>query len=479
MRTFSMTEIKFGTSGWRAVIARDFTFDNLRAVIQAISDYVKSKGDEKRGIIVGRDCRFMGDTFAREAGEIFAGNGIKVFLSKDPVPTPTISHAIIKGKLAGAINITASHNPFYYSGVKYSPDWGGPALPETTKWIEGRANELVRSGKYERLTEDEAKSRGLWEEVNLKADYLKELTEKVDLDTIKKVKGKIAYDPIFSAGGGYLDHLLIERGIDVITIHEGSDPYFGGGGPDPSGEKLVELSKLVRDNDDIILGLATDGDADRFGIIDFDGTFIEPNYIIALLIDYLIEERGFSGGAARTVATTHLVDAVASYHNVNCFETPVGFKYIGQYIAEEKIAGGGEESAGFSILGHVPEKDGIIACLLTLEMVSRKGKTIKGLLDDLYRKVGRLRTKRLNLRLTEELERKYSQKMDLPPSEFSGKPVKKTITIDGNKFVLDDGSWILFRKSGTEPVVRLYAEAENDLEVDRLIESGERFIMGD
>ncbi len=471
-----MTEIKFGTSGWRGIIADDFTLYNLRAASQAIADYVKEKGEDKGGIIVGYDCRFMGRRFAQESAEVLAGNGVKVLVSKRDVPTPTISYAVVSGKGSGAVNITASHNPPEYTGVKYSSKWGGPALPEATGWIEKRANELAKSGNFQILKESEAKSRGLWEEVDLADDYLMGLEKKIDFSIIKERGMTIAYDPLYSTGMGYLDRILTRHGIDVVMIHDWHDPLFGGGAPDPSGSRLAELSHLVKEKDNVIIGLATDGDADRFGIVDKDGAFIEPNYVIALLLDYLIAEKGYKGGAARTVATTHLIDAVAKSHGITCYETPVGFKYIGQYIAEDKIAAGGEESAGFSISGHVPEKDGIIACLLTLEMVCREKKTLAELLAELYRKVGTYRTRRENLRLTDDLNNEFTKKMTVSPVEFAGVPVVKKITIDGNKFVLKDGSWILFRKSGTEPVVRIYAEASDDTKLTRLMKSGADFI---
>jgi phosphoglucomutase len=472
-----VTRIAFGTSGWRGIIADDFTFANLRAVAQAIADYVKEKGEDKGGIVVGYDCRFLGRTFATQAACVLAANGVRVLVSKRDAPTPAISYAVIRGVGSGAVNITASHNPAEYTGVKYSPKWGGPALPDATGWIEKRANELVASGDVARaMSEDEARGKGLWADVDLADDYLADLEKKVDFPAIASRGGTVAYDPLYSSGRGYLDRALGEHGIKVVTVHEARDPLFGGSAPDPSEAHLTELSKLVSQGKDVFLGLATDGDADRFGIVDGDGSFIEPNYVIALLLDYLIEDRGYRGGAARTVATTHLIDAVAKYHGVECYETPVGFKYIGQYIAADKIAAGGEESAGFSVFGHVPEKDGIIACLLVLEMVCRRKKTIGELLSALYERVGTFRTKRENLRLTEELDRAYGDRFTSRPSGFAGVPVAREVTIDGHKYILEDGSWILFRKSGTEPVVRIYGEASDDAKLSRLMKSAADFI---
>ncbi len=471
-----MVQIKFGTSGWRGIIADEFTFNNLKAVSQAIAEYVRQSGEDKEGIIVGYDCRFMGKTFAGVAASVLAANGIKALVSDMDVPTPTISWAIINGKADGAINITASHNPPEYTGVKYSSKWGGPALPDTTGWIGKRATEIVGTGEVRYLSEAEARKKGLWIDVNLARNYLDGLAKKIDFSVIQKRGGMVVYDPLFSTGRGYLDRILVEHGIAVTMIHDNTDPLFGGKAPDPSESRLEELSTIVRNDTDAVIGLATDGDADRFGIVDKDGQFIEPNYIIALLLDYLVSRKGYKGGAARSVATTHLIDAVARYHGIECFETPVGFKYIGEYIAGQQIAAGGEESAGFSIMGHVPEKDGIIACLLALEMVCRENKTIRELLDDLYRKVGTFRTRRDNLRLTDTLNDAFAQKIAAGPTSFAGISIVETITIDGTKYVLADGSWILFRKSGTEPVVRIYGEAADDGKLERLMKSGIDFI---
>ena len=472
-----MVEIKFGTSGWRGIIAEDFTFHNLRAVAQAIAEYVIKEGGQEKGVIIGRDFRFLGEEFSREVAKIMCGNNIPVFYIKEPAPTPAISYSILSLKTAGAINITASHNSFEYTGVKFSPGWGGPALPETTRWIEARSNELVTSGHFCFRDESEAKSTGIWREMDPRGDYLAELAQKIDFDVIKSFSGRVAYDPMHSAGKNYLDGILKENGIPVTVIHDDSNPYFGGRAPDPSEKNLDELSKMVRENHEIFIGCATDGDADRFGILDRDGAFIEPNYLIALFVDYLIENRKVPHEAARSVATTHLVDAVCRYHGGTCFETPVGFKYIGEFISKNAIAAGGEESAGFSLYGHVPEKDGIIACLLAIEMVAKKKKSISELLTDLYRKVGMFRTRRVNLKLTEALEASFPEKMAAPPDTFAGIPVEKITAIDGKKFILTDGSWVLFRKSGTEPVVRIYAEARDDSALDAVVRAAEIFIL--
>lgn len=472
-----MTHIAFGTSGWRGILCEDFTFDNVKIVIQAIADHIAMNGEQGKGVVIGCDTRFMGGRFAQEAAQVLAGAGIKAFLCKRDVPTPVISFEILRRGAAGGINFTASHNPPEYNGVKYSPSWGGPALPETTRDIERRANEMQGGICYKELSVAEAGLRGLLEHIDPKEEYLKALESKVDFDAIAKL-GKIALNPLYGTGRGYLDAPLRHRNIPFVMINDRPDPYFGGHPPEPSESHIPDFISLVQQDPEIKLGLSTDGDADRFGILDSDGSFIEPNYIIALLLDYLIRSRKIEGGVARSVATSHLIDAVARKHGVPVYETPVGFKYIGELITQDKIVIGGEESAGLTIKGHVPEKDGILACFLVAEMVAREGKTVRELLDKLYNEVGRVVTRRDNLSLSPQLEAAYSAKINAVPAEVADTKVKEVIRIDGTKLLLEDGSWMLFRKSGTEPVVRLYGEASSNERLAKVMEAGRKFILG-
>ncbi|HKL49195.1 MAG TPA: phosphoglucomutase/phosphomannomutase family protein, partial [Desulfuromonadales bacterium] len=274
----------------------------------------------------------------------------------------------------------------------------------------------------------------------------------------------------------YLDTLLRDAGVPVVTINDHLDPYFGGLPPEPAEENIEDFISLVRDNPEISLGVATDGDADRYGIIDEHGIFYEPNYILAMLFDYLIRVKGKNGDAARSVATSHFLDAVGAHHGVRVHETPVGFKYIGELIKEDRILIGGEESAGLSVRSHVPDKDGIVACLLVAEMVAVTGKSLSDLLGDLYGRVGEFHTRRVNIRLTPELEDAFGGKMQNPPESFAGKAVTEKITIDGVKLLLEDDCWVLFRKSGTEPVVRLYAEARTEADLGEVLKAAEKFV---
>ncbi len=471
-----MRRIAFGTSGWRGVLCEDFIFENVKIVTQAIADHVIARGERDKGIIVGYDTRFMGRRFATEAAMVLAGAGIKVFLCKRDVPTPVISHEILRRNCAGAVNFTASHNPPEYNGIKFSPAWGGPALPETTRDIERRANEMLGELCYKELPLSRATQEGLLEEIDPQDTYLDDLAEKVDFEAIARL-GAVAVNPLYGTGRDYLDGPLKARNMKVSVVNDHPDPYFGGHPPEPAEKYLTDFIGIVTGDPAIKLGLATDGDADRFGIIDKDGTFIEPNYIIALLLDYLVSSRGINGGVARSVATSHLIDAVARKHGIEVFETPVGFKYIGELISQDRIIIGGEESAGLSIKGHVPEKDGILACFLVAEMVAREGLPVKKLLERLYDQVGRYITRRENITLCPDLERAFPGKMAAGPAEFAGTKVREIVTIDGNKFILDDGSWLLFRKSGTEPVVRLYGEAASDERLAAVMKAGREFIL--
>jgi alpha-D-glucose phosphate-specific phosphoglucomutase len=472
-----MQRITFGTSGWRGIMCEDFIFENVKIVTQAIADNVKASGEGGKGVIVGYDSRFMGESFAREAARVLTGAGIRTFLCVRDTPTPVIAFEILRRGAAGAINFTASHNPPEYNGIKFSPSSGGPALPETTNDIERRANEMVGQVCYQELPLDQAVKSGLLIEIDPMQAYLDDLAGKVDFAAIAKL-GTIAVNPLYGTARGYLAEPLKANGVQVVQMNANRDPYFGGFPPEPSEKYIQDFIKLVQQDPEIKLGIATDGDADRFGIVDGDGSFIEPNYIIALLLDYLVRVKGLKGGVGRSVATSHLVDAVAKLHDVKVYETPVGFKYIGELISQDKIIIGGEESAGLTIKGHVPEKDGILACLLVAEMVAHEGMSVTALLERLYSKVGRYLTKRVNIALSPELERVFPERIAATPSSFAGVAVKDLVTVDGNKFILEDGSWLLFRKSGTEPVVRLYCEASSEDRLQSLIAAGREFIVG-
>src|SRR5438874_3321697 len=454
-----MTQIKFGTSGWRAVIGEGFNFANVRRTVTGIARYVRSQKQNGARVLVGRDPRFLGESLTPMAAGILAAHGIKPLLITDPAPTPAIAHAIMRLKADGAINFTASHNPPEYNGIKFSTPDGAPALPEVTGKIEDEIARLRPEGLVSAPDQAEA--------IEVKSAYLQRLGEIIDLDAIRKAKLRIAFDPFWGAARGYSDELLRAAGIEVFTVHDTRDVLFGGHAPEPDDHLLGDLRAAMKANKAHI-GIATDGDADRFGILDEDGTFIAPNYIIALLFDYLVETRGWKNGVAKSVATTNLVNALGRHHGVELHETPVGFKYIGELIKQDKIAIGGEESAGLSIRHHVPEKDGILAGLLCCEAVARRKKSVGEQIKDLFGKVGSFYALRENFSLTPEAKEKFTNKMKSDPAELSGRKVKQLVRLDGLKLILDDGSWVCYRVSGTEPVVRVYTEARSEADLRKL-----------
>ena len=464
--------IKFGTSGWRAVIADQFTFANVKLVALAIARYLKEEALGNREVVVGYDTRFMSNLFARAAGAVITQEGIPVLYSTRDVPTPVISFTVINRKGAGAINITASHNPPQYNGLKFSPSTGAPAPPQVTQAIEKKIQELVAQGV---ALEPMDPVEDLWEEGDLAPAYIQDLESKVDFNALAAAPQKVAYNALWGTGRGYVDKILQDAGWRVDVIHGEVNPLFGGRRPEPSAEEMPDFMEMVKEGD-YTLGLATDGDADRFGIVDKGGRFITANHVLALVFRYLVEEKGLEGGVVRSVATTHLLDRLAKHYGRPIYETPVGFKFIGEYILEDKVVMGGEESAGLSIKGHVPEKDGVIACLLVAEMVAKKGATVGELLEDLFSLVGPLYSRRINIPLTPEFKEELPQKLAAHPSQVAGLKVTDVITIDGTKLVLEDGSWLLFRPSGTEPLVRLYLEAQSRERLDILEEAGKKLL---
>lgn len=461
-----MRGISFGTSGWRGLLAEDFTFANVRAVSQAIADYLCAGPDASRPVVVACDTRFLGDEFSRAAAEVLAGNGLSVLRSKLPLPTPAVAWEILHRKAAGAVNITASHNPYPWNGVKFSPASGGPALPETTAEIEKRANAVAGEPSLIRRAGAEQFSRQVREEV-LGDAYRDQLRRLVDLEALGRGKPRVVVDPLYGTSAGFLDDLLREAGLEVKVQHAHRDPYFGGRRPEPEGGSLEELIGRVR-QEEATLGLATDCDADRFGIVDRDGTYFAPNQILALLVGYLAETRGWKGAVGRSVATTHLIDAAARAAGLEVIETPVGFKYLGDLLIKGEIVFAAEESGGLAVAGHVPDKDGILACLLVAEMVARRGKSLGELLQDLFARVGARYPERRDLAWSggrAALEERLKQLGD----RLAGRRVVDVVSIDGKKLLLDDGSWVLARASGTEPIIRLYAEASERAQVEALL----------
>jgi phosphoglucomutase len=463
--------IKFGTSGWRGIIGEDFTFENVRIAMQGIANYLKKSGQKGSGVVVAYDTRFLSEKFASEAAKILAFNDFHAFLCTRDVPTPCASFETIRRKAMGAVNFTASHNPPEYNGLKFSTANGAPALPEVTKGIEREIHALQE--RNEKI--DVYEKAELIEVIDPKDRYLAELRTKVDVDVIRKSGLRIAIDSLYGTARDYLDYFLLESGVEVKIIHNYRDPYFGGFSPECNEKNLVELRKVVGD-EGFDLGLATDGDADRFGIIDDRNRFVSPNVILALVALYLKRYRNVPGGLARSVATTHLMDSIARKLGVELYETPVGFKYIGELILADKIAMGGEESAGMSMYRHLPEKDGVLACLLVAEMVAATGKKLNQLIEETYKEFGYFYTKRADMKLTPHLKEVVTRNLANPPAELEGMKVQSVNTTDGVKLIFDSSTWLLFRLSGTEPVARIYAEACTPKDLKRVLDAGKKFV---
>ncbi|MEP0814708.1 MAG: phosphoglucomutase/phosphomannomutase family protein [bacterium] len=470
--------VKFGTDGWRGITASDFTFSNVILVAEAIRRHLTAGGAERRVLLIGYDTRFLARNFAHSTAGYLGANGLSVAVADAPIPTPAIAFAVKHLGAAGAIQFTASHNPYYYNGLKFIPDFAGPAMPETTDAITAIIKELTDcgwSGEYSTRVD-------FGKTFEVRSDYFAHLDELIDANAIKNAGIKVLYNALWATGSGWLDGYLRGRGIEVETMNAERDVLFGGSMPDPSYEILKPMESRLAGNG-FSLGLSTDGDSDRFAAFDGRGGFATANKLIPLIAHYLIVERGMPGDLVRTVSTSALLDRIAAAHGRGLIETKVGFKYVGHEIRGGALCGG-EESGGFSMAGHVPEKDGILACLLACEIAAvLGGGSLSRCFEIIEETYGPSVTKRTDLHLTEEgkaavleqaksLADHYAER----GGELWGIPVVKVVSIDGYKFMLAGDRSILVRASGTEPVVRIYLEARTEAELEELDEQITRFI---
>ena len=455
-------EIKFGTDGWRGIIADDFTFPNVRKVTRAIASYLETAYSKDKPVLIAYDTRFLADEFARTSAAVLADLGWNVKITDRDCPTPVIAYNARLLNSAGALMFTASHNPAPYCGIKYIPDYAGPATPEITDTIvaniETASDELPGSNPS-----------GTISTFDPKPDYLNFIYTLLDVEKIKSANLKVKYDALYSTSRGYLDEVLQHCGCQLESFHDWRDVLFGGGMPEPKGEQLVELVAAVK-ADHADLGLATDGDSDRFGIVDEQGNVLTPNTVLLVLARHLIKNKGKSGAIVRTVATTHLLDNFAAKYGLQIYETAVGFKYIGEKMRETAVLIGGEESGGLSIIGHIPEKDGVLADMLVAEAIAYEGKPLSQLVQEAIAEAdGPLYNNRLDLHLTESHKvaviDSYTQN---PPSEVAGIAVKEVGRKDGIKLYLEEGSWVLLRPSGTEPLVRVYMETNSPAKLSQI-----------
>jgi phosphomannomutase len=451
----STNEIKFGTDGWRGIIADDFTFANVCKVTRAIASYLETAYSKDRPVLIAYDTRFLADKFAQTAAEILAEIGWTVKIVDRDCPTPTIAYNARLLNSAGALMFTASHNPAPYCGIKYIPDYAGPATPEITDTIvaniAGSSNEPPSGKNKDKITTFDPKP-----------EYLKFIYTLIDVERIRSAKLKVKYDALYSTSRGYLDTVLEHCGCEVETFHAKRDVLFGGGMPEPKGEQLTELVEAVK-KDHADIGLATDGDSDRFGVIDEQGEMLTPNTVLLVLARHLHKNKGQSGAIVRTVATTHLLDNLAAKYGLPIYETAVGFKYIGEKMRETAVLVGGEESGGLSVLGHIPEKDGVLADMLMAEAIAYEGKPLSQLVAEAIKDAdGPLYNRRLDLHLTEAHKvavlDAFTQN---PPTEVAGIGIKEVGRKDGIKLYLEEGSWVLLRPSGTEPLIRVYLETNS------------------
>jgi len=469
--------IKFGTDGWRGIIADDFTFDNVRICAQAVAEYLKQDGLSKRGVVIGYDTRFASEHFAAAAAEVMAGNDITVHLCLKPTPTPVVSFAVPATKSAGAILITASHNPALWNGFKYRAQDGASAPDSVTSQIEANIASIVRQkGRVARLALDRAVKNGIVDHFDPAPAYFERIGHLVDLEGLRRQKLRVIVDSMYGAGIGYFKSLLQGSSLKVAEINAERNPVFPQIAPEPIARNLAKLSRSVvsRKAD---VGLATDGDADRIGIVDERGRFLTQHQVFALLSLYLLEVRGERGAMVRTLTSTMMLLRLGELFNVPVYETAVGFKYVAPVMAEKNAIIGGEESGGYGFRGHVPERDGILAGLYFLDFMAKMGKTPSQLLDYLYSKVGPHHYDRRDFHVSPAKRQTILQRMSSSlPDTIAGAKVARVDTTDGFRFFLDDQSWLLIRFSGTEPLVRIYAEAESLKRAQRLLDAGQKLV---
>ncbi len=456
--------IKFGTDGWRDIIADRFTFENVRKVAQAHANHIKDNGG--KSVVIGYDTRFMSEDFAKAAAEVFSSNGLKVFLSKGHCTTPGLSLATRELGADEGVMITASHNTYKYNGYKVKSKYGGPATVDIIKDIEARLDSI-----------DEIKTGTCnFEEVNINDLYIKTLKSYFSPDTFKQIQLKVVHDPMYGATMHLLRKILEGTFIETLEINAYRDAFFGFKHPEPIDKNLSLLkAKVVATEAN--LGIANDGDGDRVGIVDEGGEFLSTQIVYALLLLHTLRYRKEKGIVAKTVSTTYLADRIAEKEGRRVVKTPVGFKYIADIFLKEKVAFGGEESGGYGFGFHIPERDGLLSGLLVLEMMILTGKSLIELVDDLFKEFGTAYYKREDLRVKGDEGRQLVQKLkEKPMNEFAGEKVKEVDLTDGVKLIFDDDSWVLFRASGTEPVLRLYVETPSKEKTEKFLQEAKNLV---
>ncbi len=467
-----MAEIRFGTDGWRAVIAEDYTFEHVRAVAQATAGWLRRTGQARSGVVVGYDTRFLSDAFATAAAEVLAANGIAVALASRAAPTPALSHAVLDREAAAGVVITASHNPARWNGFKVKQAAGNSAPPEVTSEIEQAVPAILDGGGAAGGADGEGAAR--IERFDPNPPYLAALREFVDLERIREAGLRVAVDSMYGAAGGLTAAAIGEGATTVHELHGEPNPAFPGmRAPEPIAPNLGALMRLLQEGEHDV-GLATDGDGDRFGLVDEQGRFLNQLQVFALLVRYLLEVRGERGAIVRSITTTRMVDLLGERHDCPVFETPVGFKHLGPRMIDEDAITAGEESGGYAFRGHIPERDGVLSGLLLLDYMVQTGKPASQLLAELYAELGPHEYDRVDVTLREEERDAIAeQAAAATPSEIAGLRVVSRDTLDGYRFTLEGGWWLLMRFSGTEPLLRIYAELPSAEQVRRAIAQGQ------
>jgi phosphomannomutase len=469
--TDSPVQIKFGTDGWRAVIAREFTFVNVERVAQAYADFVTREAaqGQKPFVVIGYDRRFLSEKFAARTAEVMVGNGFEIALFTEPQPTPLISWAVKDLKAAGGVMITASHNPANFNGFKIKAPWGGSAAPETTREVE----RLVDATTPKRAGVSDDGHQRLEPAIDR---YRKQIASYVDLERLKKANGQVIVDPMHGSAGRWVESFLGGGTLGIETIRDARDPLFGGVNPEPIDQNLALLKERVVETHALV-GLATDGDADRVGAVDERGQTMTMHDVVPLLLLHLARVRKMTGGVVVTVSQSVLTKRIANAMGLKIHETPIGFKYIADLFLKEDILLGAEESGGIGVKGHIPERDGVLNSLLFLEAIVSAGKPPSEMLADLHREFGEFHFGRRDLHMPvsrgQDLVTRISQ---TPPDRFASYEVKSVETTDGAKVIFGDESWLLFRQSGTEPVLRIYSEATSIGKMNTLLDAGEALV---
>ncbi|MCW5874273.1 MAG: phosphoglucomutase/phosphomannomutase family protein [Anaerolineales bacterium] len=473
--------IHFGTDGWRAVISDTFTFANLRMVAQAIADAMRAdlqngNGTQAPLVVVGFDTRFLSDRFAGDVARVLAANGFNVLLSVADAPTPAISYAVREHKAIGGVMITASHNPPRYNGVKLKAAYGGSAPHELCHRVEIYLSDNEARGRGASVMDfKQAIEQGLITRFDPMPAYKTHLATLIDFEIIRKHPQKVVVDSMFGSGRGHIAAMLREAGCEVVEIRGDMNPGFGGVHPEPIMPHLQALADAIAEHPGYY-GVATDGDADRVGAMDEDGVFVDPHKIMSLALRHLVEARGQKGKVVRTVSTTRMIDRLAAKYGLQVEETPVGFNHIADHMLAGDVLIGGEESGGISFTGHIPEGDGVLMGLLVVEMVARSGGSLRALVADLLASVGPAHYARKDLRLSRPVEKKAmtAKLTEEAPEVIGGEKVLEVVSRDGSKYIMADGSWLLIRPSGTEPVLRVYAEGRTPEMVEALLAYGEQ-----